>query len=160
MFKFFAQRFAHQAKKPLSKMMVSPRLPYQVLTADMFPPTNNKKASLCPNLKPQTHKHHWQALLRHPQLPNLSRDPLLLLPLRLLSTSSFFLNINWARESLSSHIKQLRFGGLLFYLSPLSFFTLALGSVKWSMQGVEIQHRYGRRWEACDLWSNNLRFVG
>lgn len=30
--------------------MFSTRLPYQVQTADMFPPTNNKKASLCTNL--------------------------------------------------------------------------------------------------------------
>jgi len=82
LFKFFAQRFAHQEEKKLSKLMVSPRLPYQVQTADMFPPTNNKKASLCPNLKPQTHKYHWQAVLRHHQPPNLSRDLLLLLPMR------------------------------------------------------------------------------
>lgn len=57
-----------ERKKPSPAPMVSPRLPYQVQTADMFPPTNNKKASLCPNLKSQTHKHHWQALLRHHQL--------------------------------------------------------------------------------------------
>lgn len=54
--------------------MFSPRSPYQVQTADMFPPTNNKKASLCTNLQPQTHKHHWQALLRHHQPLSLSRD--------------------------------------------------------------------------------------
>lgn len=44
------------------------RLPYQVQTAAMFPPTDNKKkkrglkkeeeTSRCPNLTRQTHKHH------------------------------------------------------------------------------------------------------
>lgn len=160
MFKFFAQRFAHQAEKNplqddgLSKITLSGANRWHVSTHQQ-----QKSLSV-----PKYQAADAQTPLTGTAAPSSAPEPLQgSAPVATAAIAQhffFFLNINWARESLSSHIKQLRFGGLLFYLSPLSFFTLALGSVKWSMQGVEIQHRYGRRWEACDLWSNNLRFVG
>lgn len=125
--------------------MVSPRLPYQVQTADMFPPTNNKKASLCPNLQPQKRKHHWQACRQRCAIISLSRDLRLLLSLTLF----FFLK----RKSDSTWIS---LSAPVVLLGTLHFIIFFLHSVivriKCALQGVEIPFRSGPRWRACDLW--------
>lgn len=135
--------------------MVSPRLPYQVQTADMFPPTNNKKASLCPNLKPQTHKHHWQALLRHHQPLNLSRDLLLWFSHYFFERKNKTENITFVCLDKSDHWNRL-FGERTFNYPPRfhrSTFKMTDARCRNPPQV------YGRSWGVCDLWSSRAGIV-
>lgn len=106
-----------ERKKALCKLMVFPRLPYQVQTADMFPPTNNKKASLCPNLKPQTHKHHTD---RHccAISPNISPGTRCC-RCNFHTKTSLFLFLD---KFVTPHFYRLVFGGRACYYPPLLLF--------------------------------------
>lgn len=137
--------------------MVSPRLPYQVQTADMFPPTNNKKASLCPNLKPQTHQHHWQALLRHHQPLNLFRDPLLWF-------SHYFFERKNKTQTFVCLDKSDHSNRLVFLVKGRSIIHRVLLFHRSTFKMTDARCRnppqvYGRSWGVCDLWSSRVGIV-